>query len=252
VVPIVKKTIVPAVEVKPIPEVHLLKQPVIPPAIFQKQIFALKNPSVRVLTYSDLCTVYPYQRKLSACIHKKAAIPELHHPDIQLVSEDQETKKSNQESPTQINTSASNNRPTSSKAKSSRTAGENIQEILRPKGDRGSILPLNGNVKLAELTSNESEEERSIEDAENINVAPSNNNVKQIKVSNKKTTTAKPTTATTTTTTTTPAPPSVSTTRKPKTKRGSSRNGGSKRSGGRRKNSSTTSTTTTDKPFKLV
>jgi len=76
-----------------LPSLKLIKQPIFPPAVFQKEIFAVKNPRGRVLTYSDLCTVYPYQRKLNACVFKKEAIPELHHPDIQLVPEPDQSQK---------------------------------------------------------------------------------------------------------------------------------------------------------------
>ncbi|CAL8089950.1 unnamed protein product [Orchesella dallaii] len=85
------KKIVPAVakvvtkEVVSVPDFTLIHQPILSKVLFQKHIFNVKHGS-EPLIYQDLCTVYPYQKNLRACVLKKATLPELHHPDIRTVN----------------------------------------------------------------------------------------------------------------------------------------------------------------------
>lgn len=67
-----------------VPEYTVIHQPVLSKPLFQKHIFDVKHGSTPLI-YQDLCTVYPYQKNLRACVLKKAALPALHHPDIRTV-----------------------------------------------------------------------------------------------------------------------------------------------------------------------
>lgn len=268
---LVAKSVLPVQEV---PTVKLVKQPILTPAVFQKEIFAVKNPAVRVLTYSDLCTVYPYQRKLSACVYKKAAIPELHHPDIQLVPEDinpmtqmPEQTKIVTQTPRPAKPGAShgqgkiNPRTNPLRLNAPRTSDTSIQDILAHE-----------NKNLDSSTSEESSEGGEVlddevpivDEEENTSVAESSNKNEElvIKTQSKRTSSTprsknrKPKQVATkrpTTTSTTPEP-STSTRKSKKSKR-RSRNSKARRAERKKKlrdSTSTTPTTTVEELFRLA
>jgi hypothetical protein len=275
-VPVVKKIVKPAaivtkvVEPEPVPvvpTVKLVKQPILPPAVFQKEIFAVKNPPIRVLTYSDLCTVYPYQRKLAGCVYKKAALPEFHHPDIQLVPNNSENEA--EQSKTKSVTSSNSNTkvPLDPPSKGRVTpldkkdeTFESIQDILARNRHQG-LVPLSKAEEAAgaNLKSEEEGDEVAIvNDDDTAAVAESSNKKEKLvikttaqkrnkgdrgRVTIMRSTSApistKRTTTTTTTTSTTPTP-----TKPPTTTRKAKRSRKSRKKGKK----SSRSNTTTDVP----
>lgn len=82
----VKQALVaPAVAKAIIPDVTLIHQPVLSKVLFQRHIFNVKHGNDPII-YQDLCTVYPLQKNIQACLLKKAVLPELHHPDIRTLN----------------------------------------------------------------------------------------------------------------------------------------------------------------------
>ncbi|XP_021946150.1 altered inheritance of mitochondria protein 3 [Folsomia candida] len=255
----------PILPVKELSTTKVVKQSILSPAVFQKEIFAIKNPPVSVLTYSDLCTVYPYQRKLSACVYKKAAIPELHHPDIQLVIEQKSAPQVREEGgygEGQLNPRTQPllrlNVPKSDSTTTSSTVGGDagsIQDILG-RGKKNSLSPVPP-VSSEEQDDNDDDPhdpEIAILEEESTNIAESSNKKEKLVI---KTTKHSPQTSTTTSTTTTTTTPPSSTTRKPKKSKRRSRNNSSKRRRDRKNkeqsnNNSSSISSSTDRMFKLA